>query len=57
MPRSTKRWSAVVHYRSDSGLVEVPHDIEELAELQDLVERGPDWNAIERHRGHAAAAQ
>lgn len=41
-----KRWNAVIHYRSEVGVVDVPHEIEELAELQDLVEHGPDWNTI-----------
>ncbi len=42
------RWRATITYRTDSGPVEVPHDIEELHEIQALVERGPDWNCIER---------
>lgn len=45
----TARWKVTIYYRSDEiGLVDVEHGIEELEELQDLVERGPDWNAIER---------
>ncbi|MBO6542344.1 MAG: hypothetical protein JJ939_11485 [Alphaproteobacteria bacterium] len=40
------RWLAVVTYRTDSGLVTVEHDIEELEEIQDLVEAGPSWFAI-----------
>jgi hypothetical protein len=43
-----KRWHATIIYRSDSGPVDVEHDFEELAELHNLVERGPNWNAIER---------
>lgn len=42
------RWRAVIHYRSDKGPVDVRHDIEELDELHNLVELGPDWNSIER---------
>lgn len=42
------RWQAVVHYRSETGLVDVAHDIEEIADLHDLIERGPDWRAIDR---------
>ena len=42
------RWIATVHYRTESGLVDVEHDLEELEELQDLVERGPNWDAIDR---------
>lgn len=43
----TKRWQAVVYYRSENGLVDVTHEIEELGELEHLVEAGPDWNAID----------
>lgn len=42
------RWIARVFYRSESGLVDVQHDMEELEELQDLVERGANWDCIER---------
>ena len=41
----TKRWTATVTYSTDAGPVNVIHEIEELDELQDLIERGPDWNA------------
>lgn len=43
-----KRWTANVIYRSANGPVSVIHDIEELDEISDLVERGPDWNSIEK---------
>lgn len=42
------RWRATVHYRTEGGRVDVLHEIIELEELQQLVERGPDWNTIER---------
>lgn len=42
------RWHATIFYRSEAGTVDVDHDIEELEELHDLVERGPDWNTIEQ---------
>lgn len=42
------RWIATVYYRTDQGLVDVAHDIVELDELAELVERGPDWDAIDR---------
>jgi hypothetical protein len=41
------RWLAVVKYRTDAGINEVDHQFEELFELHDLIERGPDWNCIE----------
>jgi hypothetical protein len=40
------RWHAIVGYKTDSGVVDVQHDIDELGEIQQLVERGPDWNTI-----------
>jgi hypothetical protein len=42
------RWSAVVYYRTPDGLLDVEHVIEELDMLQDLIERGPDFNTIDR---------
>ena len=42
------RWIARVFYRTESGLVDVQHDMEELEELHNLVERGPHWDAIEK---------
>jgi hypothetical protein len=41
------RWIATVHYRMDAGLVDVSHDLLELDELHDIVERGPHWDAID----------
>jgi hypothetical protein len=41
------RWVATVFYRTEAGLVDVQHDISELDEMQDLVERGPHWDAID----------
>lgn len=42
------RWIAIVHYRTQAGLVDVQHDMLELEELQDLVERGPHWDTIHK---------
>lgn len=42
------RWRATIFYRSEAGTVDVLHEIVELEELQDLVEKGPNWNTIER---------
>ena len=40
------RWSVEIIYRTESGENVVVYYIEELEELQDIVERGPDWNTI-----------
>lgn len=42
------RWHAVAYYRSDQGLIDVEYDFDEIEDLHDLVERGPDWNALEK---------
>lgn len=41
------RWHVVMWYRTDSGLLDVHHDIEELVEIDSLVERGPHWDALD----------
>jgi hypothetical protein len=45
------RWQATVEYRIDpvdgaEACVEVVHDLEEINDLHDLIERGPHWDAI-----------
>jgi hypothetical protein len=42
----THRCHAVVGYRTDNGIVDVHHELDELGEIETLVERGPDWNTI-----------
>lgn len=46
--KSDFRWCATVHYKTDSGLVDVTHDLEEIDDLHDLVERGPHFDTIEK---------
>ena len=38
----------MIYYRTDSGLVDVTHDCQELYEIHDLVEAGPHWDTIDR---------
>lgn len=41
------RWQMSVTYRGgDAGPIVVEYDIEELFEIHDLIERGPDWNTV-----------
>lgn len=47
-PVTNARWIATVFYRADLGLVDVQHDLLELEELHDLVERGPHWDTIDK---------
>ena len=42
------RWKMTVWYRTDVGLVDVDMDIEELAEVHNLIEAGPSFYAIDR---------
>lgn len=43
-----KRWIATAYYRTDAGIIDVEHDVEELEELQAIIERGPDWHTLDR---------
>ncbi|NHK29177.1 hypothetical protein FF098_014750 [Parvularcula flava] len=41
------RWQAEITYRSDNGPINgVIHHLEELEDLQDIIERGPHWDAL-----------
>ena len=42
------RWRAVVWYRTETGLVDVEHWLDEVGDLHDLVEAGPHWDTIEK---------
>lgn len=41
-----KRWRAVIEYAHGTGPVLIEHFFEELTELQQIVEHGPDVNTI-----------
>jgi hypothetical protein len=43
-----KRWHADAHYNTESGTTVISHDFEELEELHDLIEAGPDWTTVDR---------
>lgn len=40
------RWLATVYYRTDAGIVDVQHEMEEIGDLQERIERGPHWDTI-----------
>jgi hypothetical protein len=42
------RWHATIYYRTDSGFTDVEHDLDEIADLDPLVERGPHWDTIDK---------
>lgn len=41
------RWNAEITYRTDEGENVVEYFIEEIEDLHDIVEAGPDWNTIQ----------
>ena len=41
------RWDVTIWYRTKNGAIDVVHHVEEIHEVHDLIERGPDWNTIE----------
>ena len=43
-----KRWLATVYYRTETGLVDVEHYVDELEDVQEVVEAGPSWESIDR---------
>ena len=47
MGTDTVRWRAIVWYRTEGGLVDVEHFLEELEDLHDRVEAGPHFDTIE----------
>ncbi len=46
------RWLVEIDYATDNGTTTVDHHIEELEELHNVVENGPDWNTIQQIRVH-----
>lgn len=40
------RWVATVTYNASGGPIEVDYHFEEIRDLHNIIERGPDWNAI-----------
>jgi hypothetical protein len=42
----TPRWRVIVRYFTDAGEIDVEYHMEELDELGELIERGPNWYTI-----------
>jgi len=40
------RWKAVIEYRTDTGVSHHEHYFEEVCDLHNIVEHGPDWNTM-----------
>ena len=46
--KAKTRWRAVAWYRTDAGLLDVEHHLDEIEELAEIVERGPSFGALEK---------
>jgi hypothetical protein len=42
------RWLVTAYYRTDAGIIDVDHEIDELSDLHDLIEQGPSWYSLDR---------
>lgn len=47
-PGVPPRWHVVLWYRSDDGLFDVEHMVDEIDMVHGIVERGPDWHTLDR---------
>lgn len=43
-----KRWRAVIEYKHHTGPISIEHFFEEIAELHNIIERGPEWKTLVR---------
>ena len=43
---ASRRWRAVLEYRTDRGLESIEHFFEEISDLHMIIEHGPDWNHL-----------
>ena len=43
-----KRWRAVIEYQHQTGPISIEHFFEEIAELHNIIERGPEWSTLIR---------
>jgi hypothetical protein len=41
-----KRWKAVLVYRHSNDPITIEHFFEEISELHNIIEHGPDWNTL-----------
>ena len=46
MSKKSSRWVVTVYYHTDDGLKAVVLNIEELHELHEIIESGPNWYSI-----------
>ncbi len=48
MTAPVDRWRATIFYRTETGTVDVDHDLREIGDIDALVEAGPHWDTIEK---------
>lgn len=48
VPIRRLRWTAVLYYRTEAGVIDNEVTFDEIADLEAYVERGPDWHALDR---------
>lgn len=41
-----KRWRAVIEYGHENGPITIEHFFEQVSDLHDIIEHGPDWNTL-----------
>jgi hypothetical protein len=41
-----KRWKAVTEYAHENGPIVIEHYFEEIGDLHNIIEQGPDWNTL-----------
>ncbi len=46
MIETEKRWRVICRYYTDAGEIDVEHWVEELDDVAELIERGPNWYAL-----------
>jgi hypothetical protein len=43
-----KRWRAVIEYEHQNGPIVIEHFLEEISDLHNIIERGPEWSTLVR---------
>lgn len=43
-----RRWKAVIEYGHDNGPIVIEHYFEEITDLHNIIEHGPNWNTLIR---------
>jgi hypothetical protein len=42
----TIRWRAIIYYRTAHGIIDVMHEVSEISDVHELVEKGPHWDTV-----------